>query len=71
MLATSRVNRTRLLGGTTLAVIGPSGAGKSTLVNALAGYEVLAAGTRSWMALAEVVDAVLSRPVPAEPIKGS
>ncbi len=36
-----------------------------------AGYQALAAGTASWSALSDVVGSVLTRPVPAEPIKGS
>jgi len=36
-----------------------------------AGYEALAAGTANWSSLAEVVGAMLSRAVPAEPIKGT
>jgi PadR family transcriptional regulator, regulatory protein PadR len=35
------------------------------------GYDALAMGRASWVSLATVVDAVLSRPVPAEPIEGS
>jgi PadR family transcriptional regulator, regulatory protein PadR len=36
-----------------------------------AGYQALALGTASWSSLADVVGSVLSRPVPAEPIRGS
>jgi PadR family transcriptional regulator, regulatory protein PadR len=36
-----------------------------------AGYEALAMGRASWASLAGVVNAVLSRPVPSEPIEGS
>jgi PadR family transcriptional regulator PadR len=36
-----------------------------------AGYVALAEGITSWHSLSDVVAAVLSRPVPAEPIKGS
>jgi PadR family transcriptional regulator, regulatory protein PadR len=35
------------------------------------GYAALAAGTADWHALVGVVDAVLTRPVPSEPIKGA
>jgi PadR family transcriptional regulator PadR len=35
-----------------------------------AGHEALAEGAASWFALADVVGAVLHRPVPAEPTKG-
>jgi PadR family transcriptional regulator PadR len=35
-----------------------------------AGYEALAMGAASWSSLAHIVDSVLNRPVPAEPIKG-
>lgn len=35
-----------------------------------AGYAALAAGAASWFSLSEVVDSMLSRPVPAEPIEG-
>jgi PadR family transcriptional regulator PadR len=37
----------------------------------LAGYDALAAGGASWSSLAAVVNGVLTRPVPAEPIKGA
>jgi PadR family transcriptional regulator, regulatory protein PadR len=37
----------------------------------LVGYEALATGTASWASLADVVNSVLNRPVPAEPIQGS
>jgi PadR family transcriptional regulator, regulatory protein PadR len=36
-----------------------------------AGYDALAAGTASWTSLVDVVGAVLNRPVPPEPIKGT
>jgi PadR family transcriptional regulator PadR len=36
-----------------------------------AGYQALATGTANWLSLSNVVDSVLNRPVPAEPIKGS
>jgi PadR family transcriptional regulator, regulatory protein PadR len=36
-----------------------------------AGYVALAEGITSWQSLSDVVGSVLSRPVPAEPIKGS
>jgi PadR family transcriptional regulator PadR len=36
-----------------------------------AGYEALAEGRTTWRALTAVVDDVLGRPVPAEPIEGS
>ena len=36
-----------------------------------AGYEALAAGRDSWSSLAEVVGAVLDRPVPRTPIEGA
>ena len=36
-----------------------------------AGYRALAAGVADWSALVGVVDAVLTRPVPSEPIKGA
>ena len=35
------------------------------------GYQALAAGTANWLSLVAVVDGVLARPVPAEPIEGS
>jgi PadR family transcriptional regulator PadR len=35
------------------------------------GYEALAAGRAGWSTLAEVVGAVLDRPVPATPIEGA
>ena len=35
------------------------------------GYEALATGKANWQTLADVVDSVLSRPVPAEPIEGA
>jgi PadR family transcriptional regulator PadR len=35
------------------------------------GYAALAAGTADWIALVGVVDSVLTRPVPSEPIKGA
>ncbi|MEV6521953.1 PadR family transcriptional regulator [Longispora sp. NPDC051575] len=36
-----------------------------------AGYEALATGAAQWFALADVVGAVLTRPVPPAPIEGS
>jgi hypothetical protein len=36
-----------------------------------AGYAALAAGTASWMTLAEIVNAQLSQPIPNEPIEGA
>ena len=36
-----------------------------------AGYAALAAGTADWISLVGVVDSVLTRPVPSEPIKGA
>ena len=36
-----------------------------------AGYTALAEGTTNWSSLADVVGAVLNRPVPEQPIKGS
>jgi len=36
-----------------------------------AGYTALAEGTTNWSSLADVVGAVLNRPVPDQPIKGS
>jgi PadR family transcriptional regulator PadR len=36
-----------------------------------AGYAALAAGTTNWSSLARLVDAVFSRTVPTEPLKGS
>ncbi|MCU1398901.1 MAG: transcriptional regulator, PadR-like family [Acidimicrobiales bacterium] len=36
-----------------------------------AGYDALSSGTASWRALAAMVDSVLHRPIPTEPIKGS
>ena len=35
------------------------------------GYAALAGGTADWSALVGMVDAVLTRPVPTEPIKGA
>ena len=37
----------------------------------VAGSDALAAGTADWMSLAAVVGAQLSRPLPAEPLKGA
>jgi PadR family transcriptional regulator PadR len=37
----------------------------------LAGYEALATQTVNWLHLAEIVRSALSRPLPAEPMKGS
>jgi PadR family transcriptional regulator, regulatory protein PadR len=36
-----------------------------------AGYEALSTGTANWTSLAEIVDSVLSPPIPAEPIRGT
>jgi PadR family transcriptional regulator len=36
-----------------------------------AGYDALASGTANWLSLADVVGAVLNRPLPIEPNKGS
>lgn len=36
-----------------------------------AGYEALTTGTASWLSLADIVGAVLHRPIPTEPIKGT
>jgi PadR family transcriptional regulator, regulatory protein PadR len=36
-----------------------------------AGYDALAAGGANWASLSAVVNAVLTRPVPNEPIKGA
>ena len=36
-----------------------------------AGYAALATGTADWISLVGVVDSVLTRPVPSEPIKGA
>jgi PadR family transcriptional regulator, regulatory protein PadR len=36
-----------------------------------AGYDALSIGIANWLSLADVVESVLNRPIPTEPIKGA
>lgn len=49
----------------------PSGPARKYYRPTRAGYDALATGRASWSSLADVVGAVLDRPVPATPVRGS
>jgi PadR family transcriptional regulator, regulatory protein PadR len=63
--ALSRLEREGRL--TTRLVPSNSGPARKYYRPTTAGYETLAAGTASWMTLAEIVNAQLSQPIPTEP----
>ena len=67
--ALSRLEREGRL--TTRLVASSSGPARKYYRPTKAGYAALTDGTMSWMALAEIVTAQLSQPIPDEPIEGA